>query len=185
MGMRRRLATSRCCSSQRARFAAARERRGRSSRATCGSTSSPTSRRTTLPRERPAPITVEVGGKISTTDGSQPAAAAQPAGRTEQRRADRIARPAQPARASLLQSTSSGIGARPLPAGAGRRRHLRGAAAVRRQADRRQRPRARLQRHRRRSAGDADPHLHRRAGAGDAGDPAEDQPQRRRSSARC
>ena len=95
--------------------------RRRSSRATCGSTSTPTSRRRPLPRERPAPITIEVGGKISTTDGSHPPALRQL--RIELNSAGRIDTRGLPAcAASALQSTSSERGARPLPPGAGRRR---------------------------------------------------------------
>ena len=77
-----------------------------SSQATCGSTSAPTSRRTALPRERPAPITVEVGGKISTTDGSQPPPLQQL--RVELNSAGQIESRGLPAcAAAVLQSTSS------------------------------------------------------------------------------
>jgi hypothetical protein len=59
-----------------------------------------------LPRERPAPITIEVGGKISTTDGSRVPALTQL--RVELNSAGRIDARGLPAcTASLLQSTSS------------------------------------------------------------------------------
>jgi hypothetical protein len=61
---------------------------------------------TTLPRETPAPITVEVGGKISTTDGSGPPALRQL--RVELNSAGQIETHGLPAcPASALQSTSS------------------------------------------------------------------------------
>jgi hypothetical protein len=59
-----------------------------------------------LPRERPAPITIEVGGKISTTDGTHPPALRRL--RVELNSAGRIEAAGLPAcTASLLQSTSS------------------------------------------------------------------------------
>jgi hypothetical protein len=59
-----------------------------------------------LPRERPAPISVEVDGQISTTDGSQPPPLRQL--RLELTSAGRIETRGLPAcRASALQSTSS------------------------------------------------------------------------------
>jgi hypothetical protein len=59
-----------------------------------------------LPRERPAPITVEVGGKISTTDGSGPPALRQL--RVELNSAGQIESRGLPAcTAPALQSTSS------------------------------------------------------------------------------
>ncbi len=61
---------------------------------------------TTLPRETPAPITVEVGGKISTTDGSTPPALRNL--RVELNSAGRIESAGLPSCApSLLQSTDS------------------------------------------------------------------------------
>jgi hypothetical protein len=61
---------------------------------------------TSLPRERPAPITVEVGGKISTTDGSQPPALRQL--RVELSSAGQIeTRGLSACTAPILQSTSS------------------------------------------------------------------------------
>lgn len=61
---------------------------------------------TTLPRETPAPITVEVGGKISTTDGSTPPALRNL--RVELNSAGRIESAGLPDCApSLLQSTDS------------------------------------------------------------------------------
>jgi hypothetical protein len=60
----------------------------------------------TLPRERPAPITVEVGGKISTTDGTKPPALRQM--RLELSSAGKIETRGLPAcTAPALQSTSS------------------------------------------------------------------------------
>jgi hypothetical protein len=59
-----------------------------------------------LPRERPAPITIEVGGKISTTDGSHPPALRHL--RVELNSAGRIETSGLPVcPAPLLQSTSS------------------------------------------------------------------------------
>lgn len=61
---------------------------------------------TSLPRETPAPITVEVGGKISTTDGSHPPALRNL--RVELNRAGRIDPVGLPGcEPSLLQSTDS------------------------------------------------------------------------------
>ncbi len=61
---------------------------------------------TTLPRETPAPITVEVGGKISTTDGSPPPALRNL--RVELNSAGRIEPAGLPScEPSLLQSTDS------------------------------------------------------------------------------
>jgi hypothetical protein len=61
---------------------------------------------TALPRDRPAPITVEVGGKISTTDGSQPPPLQQL--RVELSSAGQIETRGLPTcAAALLQSTSS------------------------------------------------------------------------------
>jgi hypothetical protein len=58
-----------------------------------------------LPREKPAPIKVEVGGKISTTDGSHPPALKQM--RVELNSAGKIETEGLPAcKASLLQSTN-------------------------------------------------------------------------------
>lgn len=60
-----------------------------------------------LPRDRTAPITVEVGGKVSTTDGSHPPALRQM--RIELNRAGKIETEGLPAcTASLLQSTNTG-----------------------------------------------------------------------------
>ena len=59
-----------------------------------------------LPRETPAPITVEVGGKISTTDGSHPPALRNM--RVELNSAGRIESAGLPiCEPSLLQSTDS------------------------------------------------------------------------------
>src|SRR3954452_10542297 len=61
-----------------------------------------------LPRERPAPISVEVAGEISTTDGSQPPALKQL--RFELSSSGKIETRGLPAcRASALQSTSSDV----------------------------------------------------------------------------
>lgn len=58
-----------------------------------------------LPRDRTAPITVEVGGKVSTTDGSHPPALRQM--RIELNRAGKIESEGLPAcTAALLQSTN-------------------------------------------------------------------------------
>jgi hypothetical protein len=60
----------------------------------------------TLPREQPAPITIEVGGRISTTDGSKPPALTRL--RVELNSAGQIDARGLPAcSAPLLQSTSS------------------------------------------------------------------------------
>jgi hypothetical protein len=75
----------------------------------------------TLPREAPAPITVEVGGKISTTDGSHPPPLRQL--RVELNSAGRIETRGLPAcAAASLQSTSSELAlklCRPALVGAG------------------------------------------------------------------
>jgi hypothetical protein len=75
-----------------------------------------------LPRERPAPITVEVGGKISTTDGSQPPPLQQL--RIELNSAGQIDSRGLPAcPAPQLQSTSSAAAlarCRPAQVGSGR-----------------------------------------------------------------
>jgi len=74
---------------------------------------------TALPREAPAPITVEVGGKISTTDGRQPPALRDL--RVELNSAGRIESTGLPTcEASLLQSTDTAAAlARCVPAKVG------------------------------------------------------------------
>ena len=76
-----------------------------------------------LPRDKPAPITVSVAGAIATTDGSHPPALRQL--EIALNRNGRISTRGLPACSSpLLQSTNTAAGAAPLPAGRRRPRQL-------------------------------------------------------------
>ena len=102
-----------------------------------------------LPRDRTAPITVEVGGKVSTTDGSHPPALRQMRIELNRGGQDRIRRPAGlHRRAVAVDEHRRRPGA--LRHGPGRDGNLPSADPVLRQADRGERAGARLQRRRRR-----------------------------------